>query len=111
MNSLFRRQAPSAADLDSFHQDGYIFYPDVLKDEARRSLTNEILGLDSVRHYLDALDENPPRPSPTSSALGTTAARAATASSTIPLSSRCCKPPSAPTTTSATPPSTSPHAA
>ena len=39
MNSLFRRQAPSSADLDSFHQDGYIFYPDVLKDEARRSLT------------------------------------------------------------------------
>ena len=39
MNSLFRRQAPSTADLDSFHQDGYIFYPDVLKDEARRSLT------------------------------------------------------------------------
>ena len=24
MNSLFRLQAPSAADLDSFHQDGYI---------------------------------------------------------------------------------------
>ena len=62
MNSLFRRQAPSAADLDSFHQDGYIFYPDVLKDEARRSLTNEILGLDSVRHYLDALDEKSAAP-------------------------------------------------
>ena len=62
MNSLFRRQAPSAADLDSFHQDGYIFYPDVLKDEARRSLTNEILGLDSVSHYLDALDEESAAP-------------------------------------------------
>ena len=62
MNSLFRRQAPSAADLDSFHQDGYIFYPDVLKDEARHSLTNEILGLDSVRRYLDALDEKSTAP-------------------------------------------------
>ena len=62
MNSLFRRQAPSSADLDSFHQDGYIFYPDVLKDEARRSLTDEILGLDSVRHYLDALDEKSAAP-------------------------------------------------
>lgn len=62
MNSLFRRQAPSAADLDSFHQDGYIFYPDVLKDEARLSLTNEILGLDSVRGYLDALDEKSAAP-------------------------------------------------
>ena len=62
MNSLFRLQAPSAADLDSFHQDGYIFYPDVLKDEARHSLTNEILGLDSVRGYLDALDEKSAAP-------------------------------------------------
>ena len=62
MNSLFRLQAPSAADLDSFHQDGYIFYPDVLKEEARHSLTNEILGLDSVRSHLDALDEKSAAP-------------------------------------------------
>ena len=62
MNSLFRLLAPSAADLDSFHQDGYIFYPDALRDEARRSLINEILGLESVRRYLDALGEKPAAP-------------------------------------------------
>ena len=42
LNSLFRRQAPSGADLDSFHNDGYIFYPDVLTDAAREALSAEI---------------------------------------------------------------------
>ncbi|MBT5059989.1 MAG: hypothetical protein HOM68_25830 [Gemmatimonadetes bacterium] len=57
MNSLFRLQAPSSADLDSFHNDGYIYYPDVLTEDAREKLIAEILHIDDVRQYLDALGE------------------------------------------------------
>lgn len=59
MNSLFRLQSPAPADLDAFHNDGYIYYPDVLKDEARETLIDETLHLDDVRLYLDALDKTP----------------------------------------------------
>ena len=62
-NTLFRIQTPAPADLDSFHNDGYIFFPDVLKQQARQSLVDEIYSLDDVCSYLDATknpsDENP----------------------------------------------------
>lgn len=53
MNSLFRFQKPSQADLDSFRNEGYIFFPDVLKDQAHELLIKEIYAVDSVRQYLD----------------------------------------------------------
>ena len=49
MNSLFRQQAPSSADLDSFHNDGYVYYPNVLTAEGREKLIEEILRLDDDR--------------------------------------------------------------
>ncbi len=59
MNSLFRLDKPSTDDLDSFRDDGYIFFPDVLKDDARASLIDEIYTNDDVRRYLDAREKAP----------------------------------------------------
>ncbi|HIG16494.1 MAG TPA: hypothetical protein EYQ31_03915 [Candidatus Handelsmanbacteria bacterium] len=50
--TLFRQQSPTQDDVDAFHHDGFMLYPDVFKDEAREGLLTEILGLDSVRQYL-----------------------------------------------------------
>jgi len=64
VQSLFRQDAPSAADVESFHRDGYIYYPDVFLDEARERLVAEIHRLESVRDYLrqPAAGENDPKP-------------------------------------------------
>ena len=42
LDSLFRLTAPSQADIDSFHNDGYIVYPDVFTDDGREGLVEEI---------------------------------------------------------------------
>ena len=55
-DSLFRLSGPSAADLDSFHNDGYIVYPDVLTEAAREGLIEEITQLDPIREYIEALN-------------------------------------------------------
>ncbi|MGY8824724.1 MAG: phytanoyl-CoA dioxygenase family protein [Candidatus Latescibacterota bacterium] len=57
MNSLFRLQSPSPADIEAFHKDGYIYYPNVLKDDAREELIEEILHLDPVSQYLNGLEK------------------------------------------------------
>ena len=62
LNSLFRLKAICPSDLDAFHRDGYILFPDIFKDEARENLINEILHLDSIRQYLNSLDEKPDEP-------------------------------------------------
>lgn len=54
MNSLFRIARPTEADVEAFHRDGYIFFPDVLQDAARQSLVDEILHSSEVRQYIDA---------------------------------------------------------
>jgi hypothetical protein len=56
-DSLFRLSGPSPADLDSFHNDGYIAYPNVFTDVAREALIEEITNLESVREYLSTLDD------------------------------------------------------
>jgi hypothetical protein len=56
VSTLFRQLAPTDGDVDAYHRDGYILYPDIFKDEAREKLTAEILRLDTVRQYLDGLD-------------------------------------------------------
>ena len=63
VQSLFRQEVPSAADVESFHQDGYIYFPDVFLDEAREQLVEEIHQLVSVREYLEqpAAGENDPK--------------------------------------------------
>ena len=53
MNSLFRQQAPSSADLDSFHNDGYVYYPNVLTAEGREKLIEEILRIIFRRPWND----------------------------------------------------------
>ena len=58
LNSLFRLSGPSPADIDSFHNDGYIAFPDVFSDPARESLIKEIEGLDQVREYVQQLESH-----------------------------------------------------
>ena len=60
--SLFRLSGPSEADVDSFYNDGYIAYPDVLTDEARENLIAEITEYQPVRQYLARLDQNDGEP-------------------------------------------------
>ena len=62
--SLFRIPGPTQADLDSFHNDGYIAFPNVFTDEARESLIEEIEGLDQVRQYVDQLPGHNDDPKP-----------------------------------------------
>ena len=56
MPSLFRIPGPSPSDIDAFHNDGYIAYPDVFTDEAREALIDEIEELDHVRTYIQRLE-------------------------------------------------------
>ena len=58
LDSLFRLSGPSQADIDAFHNDGYIVYPDVLTDAAREGLIDEITRLKPVRQYIEALEKN-----------------------------------------------------
>lgn len=54
--SLFRFSGPNKADVDSFHNDGYIAYPDVFSDDARETLIAEISEYEPVRHCLNAME-------------------------------------------------------
>lgn len=58
LKSLFRLLAPTKADIDSFHNDGYIVYPDLLSDDARENLISEITGYEPVQQYLSAMAPN-----------------------------------------------------
>ena len=57
---MFRRDLPAAAEVESFHRDGYIAYPDIMLDEAREALIEEVLSPPEVRAYL----ARPDRPDP-----------------------------------------------
>ncbi len=56
--TLFRVPGPSEADIESFHNDGFIAFPDVFTDQARESLINEIEGLEQVREFVGQLPQN-----------------------------------------------------
>ena len=58
LGSLFRLSGPTEADIDAFHNDGYIVYPDVFTDQARGNLIAEITEYAPVRQYLDASEQN-----------------------------------------------------
>lgn len=62
LESLFRLSGSTKADFDSFHNDGYIAYPDVLSDDARENLITEITEYEPVRHYLNALEQDGEEP-------------------------------------------------
>ncbi len=48
----FKLTAPSADDLASFHEDGYIAYPDVMTDEYREALVEEVISAEPAAHFL-----------------------------------------------------------
>ncbi len=62
LHSLFRIPGPTQADIDSFHNDGYIAYPDVFTDHAREALIEEIEGLQQVRDYVRQLPSHQAEP-------------------------------------------------
>ena len=58
LNSLFRLSGPSQANIDAFHNDGYIVFADVFTDAARECLIKEIEELDQVRKYVRELESH-----------------------------------------------------
>ena len=57
LDSLFRLSGPSQADIDSFHDNGYIVYPDVFTDDGREGLIEEITQhFEPTRQYIEALN-------------------------------------------------------
>ena len=66
MNSLFRIDEPTEANVKSFHEDGYIFFPDILKDGSRKALINKELKIaKKVQAYLNSAnyaDTTEPQP-------------------------------------------------
>lgn len=55
-DSLFRISEPSQEDIDSFHNDGYIAYPDVFTDDGREGLIEEITHqFEPTREYIKTL--------------------------------------------------------
>lgn len=56
LDSLFRLSTPSQEDIDSFHNDGYIVYPDVFTDDGREGLIDEITRQFQPTHqYIESL--------------------------------------------------------
>jgi hypothetical protein len=55
---VFRIDGPSAENLSGLEHDGFIAYPDVLTDEARHGLTDEILRCHAVADFLDTSQRN-----------------------------------------------------
>ncbi|NKB70327.1 MAG: hypothetical protein GKR89_24925 [Candidatus Latescibacteria bacterium] len=56
MKSLFRRSEPSAEEVAAFHRDGYIAYPDIMTDQGRQGLIEDMTQWDQARRFL-ALSE------------------------------------------------------
>jgi len=56
---IFRRDAPSAADLAAFAADGYAAFPSIFTDTGLTGLTGEILGLQAVAEFLAAAEQDP----------------------------------------------------
>lgn len=62
LETLFRLPGPSEADVESFHNDGYIAFPDVFTDQAREALISEIEGIEQVREYVSQLNKGSGEP-------------------------------------------------
>ena len=57
LDSLFRLSGPSQTDIDSFHNNGYIAYPDVFTDDGREGLIEEITQrFEPTRQYIETLN-------------------------------------------------------
>lgn len=55
--NVFRFDEPASEDLEAFHRDGYIAYPDVFTAEAREGLMEEIHNFEPVNEFLGLSDE------------------------------------------------------
>ncbi len=56
IDSLFRLAGPSKEDIDSFHNDGYIAYPDIFTDDGREGLIEEITQqFEPTHQYIESL--------------------------------------------------------
>lgn len=56
--SLFRLSGPSQEDIHSFHNDGYIAYPDIFTDDGREGLIEEITRhFEPTRQYIKSLEK------------------------------------------------------
>lgn len=54
---MFRIDRPSDDDIAFFHENGYVTFPNVLTEEGRQDLTNEILCTPEVVKFLQMTDE------------------------------------------------------
>lgn len=57
MKTPFKLAAPTAADLASFDRDGYIAYPDVMTDDYREALIEEVISADPAAQFLGLSEE------------------------------------------------------
>ena len=56
MDSLFRRTEPTVKEIEAFHREGYIAYPDIMTDEARQGLIAEMTEWAPARRFLGLSD-------------------------------------------------------
>ena len=66
MKPIFRLNTPTEDDIATFHQDGYVVFPEAFTDEGLTGLIDEILNLNTVKDYFKSLADlwaeanNPP---------------------------------------------------
>jgi hypothetical protein len=54
---MFKLTQPSVSDIESFHRDGYIAFSDVMEDDYRESLIEEVLSSDPILDFLSLSNE------------------------------------------------------
>ena len=54
---MFRTNQPDEREIEAFHRDGYIAYKDVMEDDYREALIEEVLSAGPVDAFLDLSDE------------------------------------------------------
>ena len=58
MVSMFKLSNPSTSDIETFHRDGYIAYPDVMCDDYREALIKEVLSADLILDFLSLSNQD-----------------------------------------------------
>ena len=62
--NVFRFDEPASEDLEAFHRDGYIAYPEVFTDEAREGLMEEIHNFEPVHEFPRSVGRRAPQARP-----------------------------------------------
>ena len=55
--SCFKHTEPTEDELAAFHRDGFIAYPDAMKDDYREALIEEVLSPNPIDHFLSISDK------------------------------------------------------